>query len=60
VVPFQYSMIVWAVIFGFVLFGDVPQPATMIGVSIIIAAGLYIVLRERKLGRTEPAVNPPA
>src|SRR5580704_8330877 len=60
VVPYQYSMIVWAVIFGFVVFGDVPQPATMIGVSIIIAAGLYIVLRERKLGRTEPAVNPPA
>ena len=60
VVPFQYSMIVWAVIFGFVVFGDVPQPATMIGVSIIIAAGLYIVLRERKLGRATTAVNPPA
>ncbi|MBV8699993.1 MAG: DMT family transporter [Bradyrhizobium sp.] len=60
VVPFQYSMIVWAVIFGLVVFGDVPRPATMIGVSIIIAAGLYIVLRERRLGRDTPAVNPPA
>jgi drug/metabolite transporter (DMT)-like permease len=60
VVPFQYSMIVWAVIFGVVGFGDVPQPATMIGVSIIIAAGLYIVLREQRLGRATTAVNPPA
>jgi len=60
VVPFQYSMIVWAVVFGLVVFGDVPHPATMIGVSIIIAAGLYIVLRERKLGRDTAAVNPPA
>jgi drug/metabolite transporter (DMT)-like permease len=60
VVPYQYSMIVWAVIFGFIVFGDVPQPATIIGVTIIIAAGLYIFLRERKLGREDSAVNPPA
>jgi drug/metabolite transporter (DMT)-like permease len=60
VVPFQYSMIVWAVIFGFIVFGDVPQPATIIGVTIIIAAGLYIFLREHKLGRGASAGNPPA
>src|SRR4051794_39765421 len=50
VVPYQYSMIVWAVMFGFVVFGDVPSPATVLGASIIISAGLYIFLRERKLG----------
>jgi drug/metabolite transporter (DMT)-like permease len=60
VVPYQYSMIIWAVIFGIVVFGDVPQPATIIGAAIIIGAGLYIYLRERKLGREEGAVNPPA
>jgi drug/metabolite transporter (DMT)-like permease len=60
VVPYQYSMIVWAVIFGIVVFGDVPRPATIIGAAIIIAAGLYIFLRERNLGREETAVNPPA
>ncbi|MQH38898.1 hypothetical protein EI052_26810, partial [Escherichia coli] len=42
VVPYQYSMIVWAVIFGFVVFGDVPSWATIVGAAIIIAAGLYI------------------
>jgi drug/metabolite transporter (DMT)-like permease len=60
VVPYQYSMIVWAVIFGLVVFGDVPQPATIVGASIIIGAGLYIFLRERRLGRGDGAVAPPA
>ena len=40
VVPYQYSMIVWAVIFGFVVFGDVPSTATIVGAAIIIGAGL--------------------
>jgi drug/metabolite transporter (DMT)-like permease len=60
VVPYQYSMIIWAVMFGIAVFGDVPPPATVIGAAIIIAAGLYIFLRERKLGHEEMSVNPPA
>ena len=60
VVPYQYSMIVWAVIFGFVVFGDVPSIATIIGAAIIIGAGFYIYLRERDLGRPSAEVNPPA
>jgi drug/metabolite transporter (DMT)-like permease len=60
VVPYQYSMIVWAVMFGIIVFGDVPQPATVVGAAIIIAAGLYIFVRERRLGREEAVVNPPA
>jgi drug/metabolite transporter (DMT)-like permease len=60
VVPYQYSMIVWAVMFGIIVFGDVPRPATIVGAAIIIAAGLYIFLREKRLGREEAVVNPPA
>lgn len=60
VVPYQYSMIVWAVIFGFVVFGDVPSIATLVGAAIIIGAGFYIYLRERDLGRESDEVNPPA
>src|SRR6266404_4985553 len=59
VVPYQYSMIVWAVMFGYVVFGDVPSVATILGAAIIIGAGLYIFLRERDLGRGETTVNPP-
>ncbi|QOG21104.1 DMT family transporter [Bradyrhizobium sp. SEMIA] len=59
VVPYQYSQIFWAVIFGFAVFGDVPSVATLAGAAIITAAGLYIFLRERKLGREEPAGGTP-
>ncbi len=60
VAPYQYSMILWAVMFGYAVFGDVPQPATALGAGIIICAGLYIFLRERELGRGEDVVSPPA
>jgi len=60
VVPYQYSMIVWAALFGYLVFGDVPSMATVAGAAIIIGAGLYIFLRERELGREEAVVNPPA
>ena len=60
VVPYQYSMIVWAILFGLAVFGDVPSPATIVGAAIIIGAGLYIFLRERSLGRVDAVVNPPA
>jgi drug/metabolite transporter (DMT)-like permease len=60
VVPYQYSMIVWAIMFGIIVFGDVPSWPTMVGAAIIISAGLYIFLRERNLGHQETAVSSPA
>ncbi|MCO5132233.1 MAG: DMT family transporter [Xanthobacteraceae bacterium] len=60
VVPYQYSMIVWAVMFGYLVFDDVPTAATLIGAAIIIGAGFYIFLREQALGRADASVNPPA
>jgi drug/metabolite transporter (DMT)-like permease len=59
VAPYQYSMIIWAVLFGYAVFGDVPQVATIVGAAIIIGAGIYIFLRERDLGRGETVVSPP-
>lgn len=46
VAPFHYTQIIWGVMFGFFLFGDIPTPATLAGVVIIIAAGLYLIWRE--------------
>src|SRR5262249_57106168 len=37
VVPYQYTMIVWAVALGFLVFGDVPDKFTLIGAAIIVA-----------------------
>jgi drug/metabolite transporter (DMT)-like permease len=59
VVPYQYSMIIWAVMLGYLVFGDVPSAATLIGAAIIVAAGFYIFLREQALGRSKTVVSPP-
>jgi drug/metabolite transporter (DMT)-like permease len=60
VTPFQYTMIVWAVIFGYLMFGDIPDMQTVAGAAIIIAAGIYIFLRERRLGKRDPEKADPA
>jgi drug/metabolite transporter (DMT)-like permease len=47
---FIYSQLVWVVILGYVVFGDVPDGYTLAGASIVIASGLYIFHRERIRG----------
>eukprot|EP01037_Dinobryon_pediforme_P012885 gene12885-12984_t len=49
VAPFNYTSIVWAMALGYLLFGDIPSISTMLGAAIIVCAGLFIMLRERKL-----------
>lgn len=46
VAPMQYSQIIWATIYGWFLFGEGLDRPTVIGASIIIASGIYIVWRE--------------
>jgi drug/metabolite transporter (DMT)-like permease len=59
VVPYQYTMIVWAVIFGYLVFGNIPKAQTLIGAAIIVAAGLFIYFREQKIGLpVEPELPP--
>lgn len=50
VAPMQYSQIIWATVFGYVFFSESVEPATLIGAGIIIASGVYIVMREARLG----------
>ncbi len=47
VAPYQYSIIVWAVVLGFLFFGDWPASHVFIGSGIIVGAGLYIFVREQ-------------
>jgi len=49
VVPYQYTLIVFAVVFGYVFFGDTPKQHTLVGAAIIVASGLYIFLREQRV-----------
>ncbi|HEU4960522.1 MAG TPA: DMT family transporter [Sphingomonas sp.] len=54
VVPMDYSSLVWATLYGWLLFAVLPAPATWIGAPVIIASGLYIVYREHRLRRRGP------
>jgi drug/metabolite transporter (DMT)-like permease len=51
VVPMDYTGLVWAALFGWLLFGALPDLATWFGAPVIIASGLYIVWREHRLHR---------
>lgn len=55
--PFRYSVIFFAVVLGFVAFGEIPDWLTISGSSLIIAAGLYTIYHERRRIR---ALNAPA
>jgi len=46
--PFKYSMIVWALVLGFVVWGEVPSAAMSAGAVIVIGSGLFIFYRERE------------
>jgi drug/metabolite transporter (DMT)-like permease len=60
VAPFNYTTMLWALVFGFVFFGEIPVPLVFIGASIIAAAGLAVVFRERQLGKRDIDTAPPA
>lgn len=47
--PFLYQQIFYMAAFGYVVFGDVPKPSVWLGATIVIASGLYLFARERRL-----------
>ena len=55
---FEYSLIIWAILIGYLLFDNIPSIRTLTGAIIIIIAGIYIYLRERKLEQLIVTDNP--
>jgi drug/metabolite transporter (DMT)-like permease len=51
IMPMDYTSLLWAVLLGSWLFGELPSPWTWVGAPIIIASGLVIVWREHRLHR---------
>jgi len=51
VAPVQYSLIIWGTLYGFFIFGQLPDAWTWIGTVIIVATGLYTLNRERAVIR---------
>lgn len=48
---FDYAAMIWAVLLGWIFFAEVPVAEVFIGAAVVIASGLFIVWRERQLGR---------
>ncbi|WP_271895142.1 DMT family transporter [Candidatus Phyllobacterium onerii] len=51
VAPLQYTMLFWAIVFGWLVFGDVPRVSMLVGSGFIIVSGLFIFFREQQLKR---------
>ena len=52
--PLQYTLLLWAVVFGIVFFSDVPDSQMLIGSAIIVFAGLFIFHRQKVVDQVEP------
>ncbi|WP_246333384.1 DMT family transporter [Aureimonas mangrovi] len=57
VTPFRYTILVFATILGFVFFGDAPALLDVVGAAIVVASGVFVFARERRLGRLAPLRN---
>lgn len=49
--PFIYTQLVWTTTLGFLVFGDVPHYWTIVGGLVVVSSGLYMLYRERKVGK---------
>ena len=57
VAPFRYTSLLWAIFLGFAAFGDLPDGWTMIGALVVVASGIYTLLRERAVRRAAAAAS---
>jgi drug/metabolite transporter (DMT)-like permease len=55
VTPFYYLMLIWALIIGFIVWGDVPTLGLLVGSGIVVSTGLFLFLREARLQRVAAA-----
>jgi drug/metabolite transporter (DMT)-like permease len=64
VAPFSYTAMIWAVVLGYLMFRELPGTIVLVGAAIVVAAGLFVIFRERALGinrqKEREAQTPPA
>ena len=58
IAPFEFTYIVWAVVFGYLFWNEVPGVTTIFGIFVLISSSLYIWYRERQRERRETALLP--
>ena len=57
IAPFRYTALLWSILLGLFIFGDLPDLPMILGATIIIASGLYALYRERVVGRQKTAAE---
>jgi len=57
IAPFEYTYIIWAIVFGYLFWNEVPGVTTIIGVTILVSSSLYIWYRERQLEQGEQVTS---
>ena len=45
--PFEYSILLWSILIGWIYFDEIPSLNTVIGILIIVSSGIYIFMREK-------------
>ena len=50
---YRYTVMIWAIALGWLVFGDIPDRWTIIGMLVILSAGLFTMWRERKLAKSK-------
>ena len=47
--PFRYTIMIWAILLGYFIWGDIPNNLTLIGISVVIGMGIFTFWREARL-----------
>ena len=55
--PFLYTQLIWVIALGYFVFGDLPNHWTIAGAGIVVASGLYLLHRERRVGKAVTATG---
>lgn len=53
VAPLQYTLLIWAIVFGWWFFGEVPRLTMLVGATLIVGSGLFIFFREQQLKKRD-------
>jgi drug/metabolite transporter (DMT)-like permease len=55
--PFYYLMLVWSIVIGFAIWGDLPTASLLIGSAVVVGSGLFLLWRESRKAKTVPPAD---
>lgn len=57
IATFDYVAMIWAILFGYLFLSEFPAPLVIAGACVVMGSGLFIVWRERQLGKEKPRIS---